>query len=201
MPRSTKPLLSGPQPRPARAPLRLDRARDDPSLQDDNDGGMHRLAPMKGSNFSSFAFKGKRRFPRKDDVAAGAARAASTAADSLPRNSIVSPQSCRTSSERSLVSEKRHGELKGNPGCASNFQHDPDDGDDRRDGGGAEERRRAFIKEHMNKPVYSFIAGSTAPPAAAMATRAAIIGRRKRATHASKVDSAQERRRHEWWRI
>jgi succinyl-CoA synthetase alpha subunit len=42
-------------------------------------------------------------------------------------------------------------------------------------GGGSEERGARFIKEHMNKPVAAFIAGTTAPPGKRMGHAGAII--------------------------
>jgi succinyl-CoA synthetase alpha subunit len=42
-------------------------------------------------------------------------------------------------------------------------------------GGGSEERGARFIKEHMNKPVAAFVAGTTAPPGKRMGHAGAII--------------------------
>jgi len=137
MPRSTKPLLKRPpiaRPAPRAAPVSTAHATD-PSLQDDNDGGMHRLAPMKGSNFSSFAFKGQKGGFKKRRCRSRARPAR------RPPPPIPSPRnSCLAAIlQDKLMNDpsfrKSDGETQGQSWAAQAiFRHDPDDGmeEDRR---------------------------------------------------------------------
>ncbi len=58
-------------------------------------------------------------------------------------------------------------------------------------GGSGEEAAAAFIKSHMNKPVFAFVAGRTAPPGRRMGHAGAIIEGGS-GTYASKVRHLQE---------
>ncbi|MDD1769184.1 MAG: succinate--CoA ligase subunit alpha [Methanomassiliicoccales archaeon] len=58
-------------------------------------------------------------------------------------------------------------------------------------GGTAEEEAAEFIKSHMSKPVFAYVAGRTAPPGKRMGHAGAIIAR-GRGTAQSKIDSLED---------
>jgi len=58
-------------------------------------------------------------------------------------------------------------------------------------GGVAEEEAAEYIKDHISKPVFAFIAGRTAPPEKRMGHAGAIISR-GRGTAKSKIEALRK---------